>query len=275
MDGDAHGSPDDPGGPSDEHAATVLAPLVEPVLDPREARDRHRSRTSPSAGLVYLRALSETERSWLEAMVRQTARTYRVDRDDLLQNLQVSLLECETIDRGRREVRAWLRRRAQWKAADMLRRDRPSRTSSVPLDEAVSALPAPAPTGPDPEWDVDRLGAFRLSRDEAQVVLLTCWGFDVSLRDFAELVERSYATTRQHKVRGLRKIEDLFDLRPAERAAFIAYREFGTHAAAAVRLGMPEDRLRDLVRCAENKITRTLGNVPDPDRERRDASDVH
>lgn len=271
MDGDGHGLPDDPGGPSDEQV--VRDPVVRPVLDPREARDRHRSRTSPSAGLVYLRQQSETEQQWMKAMVTQTARTYRVDPDDLLQDLRVSLLECDIIDQGRREVHGWLRQRTQWKAADLLRRGRPSRTSSVPLDEVVPELPAPEPRGPDPDWDVERLGSFRLSRDEAQVVLLTCWGFDVSLRDFAELVGRGYPATRQSKVRGLRKIEELFDLRPAERAAFIAYREYNTHAAAAVRLGMTEARLRELVRCAENKINRTLGNVPE--HERRDASDVH
>jgi DNA-directed RNA polymerase specialized sigma24 family protein len=265
MDGDRHGFPAHPDGPMPDG----------PILDPREARARHRSRTSPSAGLVYLRALSATERRWLRGMVAGVARTYRVDRDDLMQDLQLSLLECDTIQHGRREVRAWLRRRAQWKAADLLRRHRTGPTRSTLPDEVLPDLATAEHAGPDRDWNVERLAAFKLSRDEAQVVLLTCWGFDVSLRDFAELVERSYAKTRQDKVRGLRKIEDLFDLEPEERAAFIAYREFGTHAAAAVRLGLPEDQLRAVVRRAENKINCTLGNAPDADRDRGDSSDVH
>lgn len=234
-----------------------------PILDPREARDRHRRRHGPSAGLVYLRALAVEERVWMKAMVARIARAHRVDRDDLLQELQLSLLDCDSIDRGRSEVRGWLTRRAQWRAADLLRRDRPDRTRPIPPDEAAAAADrvVAEPEVPDPTWTVERLGRLRLSRDEAQVVLLICWGFDVSLRDFAELVERSYAKTRQDKFRGLRKIEELFDLEPEERAAFIALREYGTLTAAAVRLALPEDTVRDLVRRAEHKINRTLGNA--------------
>jgi DNA-directed RNA polymerase specialized sigma24 family protein len=210
----------------------------------------------------------------MERMVARTARAYRIEADDLLQDLRLSLLECDTIDRGRREVRGWLTRRAQWRAADMLRRDGLHRTHVRSLDEMTGPEPpAPGPTGPDAGWSVDRLEGLRLSRDEAQVVLLMLWGFDISLRAFAELVQRSHAKARQDKSRGLRKIEELFDLEPEERAAFIAFREYGTVTAAAVRLGISNDRLRRLVRQAEDKINRALGH-PATQARKKDESDA-
>jgi DNA-directed RNA polymerase specialized sigma24 family protein len=244
------------------------------ILDPREARARHRRRTRTSAGLSYLRVLTVQERHWLARMVERTARAYGVEADDLMQDLQLSLLQSETIDRGRREVRGWLKRRAQWRAADMIRRDGLHRTHVRSLDEMTGPEPAaPAPTGPDAEWSLDRLEGLRLNRDEAQVVLLVLWGLDISLREFAELVERTHAKTRQDKSRGLRKIEELFDLEPEERAAFIAFREYGTVTAAAVRLGIPNDRLRRLVRQAEHKINQALGH-PAARARKKDESDA-
>jgi DNA-directed RNA polymerase specialized sigma24 family protein len=244
------------------------------ILDPRDARARHRRRTRTSAGLSYLRVLTAQERHWLDRMVARTARAYGVEADDLLQDLQLSLLECDTIDRGRREVRGWLKRRAHWRAADLLRRDGLHRRHVRSLDEMTAPEPvAPKPTGPDADWSLDRLEGLRLNRDEAQVVLLILWGLDISLREFAELVERSHAKARQDKSRGLRKIEELFDLEPEERAAFIAFREYGTVTAAAVRLGISNDRLRCLVRQAEHKINRALGNTATPARK-KDESDA-
>lgn len=256
---DEHGVPEDPGRPPDG-----------PILDPREARARHRLRTVPSAGLLFLQALAAQERAWMERMVNRIARAYHVEGDDLLQELQLSLLACNTIDRGRQSVRGWLTRRARWRAADLLRKVERTRS----LDEASAPEPAaPEPTGPDPDWTIERLRGLRLNRDEAQVVLLVLWGMDVSLREFAELAERSHAKARQDKTRGLNKIEELFDLEPEESAAFIAFREFGTVNAAAVRLGVTADELRRLVRLAERKINRALGHPDDPSGTRRDEDD--
>jgi DNA-directed RNA polymerase specialized sigma24 family protein len=210
----------------------------------------------------------------MERMVARTARAYGVEADDLLQDLQLSLLQCDTIDRGRREVRGWLKRRAQWRAADVLRREGLHRTHVRPLQEMTGPAPAaPRSTGPDAEWSLERLEGLRLNRDEAQVILLVLWGLDISMREFAELVQRSHAKARQDKSRGLRKIEELFDLEPEERAAFIAIREYDTVTAAAVRLGISNDRLRRLVRQAEHKINLALGHSVAPARK-KDESDA-
>jgi DNA-directed RNA polymerase specialized sigma24 family protein len=254
----------------DEHGAR---PDPRWPLDPRVAMARHRDRIEPSAGLQYLRALTAQEREWMRRMVTRTARAYGVDRDDLMQELQLSLLRSNSIDGGRREVRGWLKRRAQWRATELLGKDRVRRQHTWSFDEVTAPEPiAPHPAGPDPDWSIDRLAGLRLNRDEAQVVLLVLWGLDISMRDFAELVDRSYAKTRQDKVRGLRKIEELFDLDPEERAAFIAYREYGTVTAAATRLGITEERLRRLGRSAERKINRALGHAENAD-VRRDEDD--
>lgn len=92
---DEHGSPDD-----------LDSPPGLPILDPREARDRHWRRNGESAGLLFLRALTAQERLWMEQMVTGIARAYGVDRDELLQELHLSLLTCDSIDSGRQSVRA-------------------------------------------------------------------------------------------------------------------------------------------------------------------------
>lgn len=258
-----HGIPDDQDRPPDA-----------PVLDPREARARHVRRTGPSAGLLFLRALTAQENQWMERMVRRTAQAYNVDPDDLLQELRLSLIRCHTIDGGRAVVRGFLTRRARWRASDLLRGDKLRREHVRSLDDdAVPEAAAPETTGPDSDWTVDRIRGLGLNRDEAQVVLLVLWGLDMSLRDFAELAARSHAKARQDKTRGFRKIEELFDLEPEESAAFIAYREFGTSHAAAVRLHLPERELIELVRRAESKINTTLGHTGGNAGVRRDEDD--
>lgn len=151
-------------------------PAVAPILDPREARARHRCRTQPSAGLVYLRALSRQEREWMARMARKVAREFNVDAEDLLQDLQLGLLGCNSIDGGRRAVRSWLTKRARWRAAEIRRADRSHRERTRSLDE-VPGLEPPAtdPVGVDLDWSVDRLQCWGLNRDEAQVVLLVVW----------------------------------------------------------------------------------------------------
>jgi DNA-directed RNA polymerase specialized sigma24 family protein len=252
---DEHGVPEDPG-PSP-------ASSDGPILDPREARYRFRRRTPPSAGLAYLQSLSARERVWMRRMVVRIAYAYHVDADDLMQELQLGLLACETIDAGRESVRAYLAQRARWRAADMLRGDSSHQQHAVPLD-VVPEPAAPEPRGPDPDWTLERVRALGLSRDEAQVLLLLLWGMDLPLKDFSEVMQRGYAKTRQDKSRGLRRIAELFELEPAESAAFMAYRKYGTMTAAAVRLNVPVEEMRVLVRRAEAKINQKLEHAPRP-----------
>jgi DNA-directed RNA polymerase specialized sigma24 family protein len=256
---DEHGSPDD-----------LDSPPGLPILDPREARDRHWRRNGESAGLLFLQALTTQERLWMEQMVTGIARAYGVDRDELLQELHLSLLTCDSIDSGRQSVRAWLRRRARWRAADMLRASPGNRNIRHSIDDIFPEPVSPLSYEPNPDWSIERIRRLGLNRDEAQVVLLVLWGVDVSLRDFSELVERSYSKTRVDKFRGLKKIKDLFDLDPEENAALIAYRKFGTMGPAAHSLGISKTEFRTLAGRARRKIDLVLEKTDGPSADRRE-----
>jgi DNA-directed RNA polymerase specialized sigma24 family protein len=248
-------------------------PAVGPVLDPRAAKARYRQRTRPSAGLVYLRELTAREWTWMVDMTARVARMHHVDADDLMQDLALSLLECDALDSGRTEVRSWLRNRARWRALDILRRSHGPVTACLDADDN-SETPAPEPTRIDLDWSVQRLVDLGLNRSEAQAVLLQCWNLDISMRDFAELADRSYAAVRQDRSRGLRKIENLFGLDEAESAALVACRDHGARAAAH-RLGIEIGELRALVSRAERKIDRALRRGPtNPTTEDEDDSDA-
>lgn len=230
-----------------------------PVLDPREAKARHQQRTQPSSGLVHLRELSAREWAWMVDMTAAVGRSYNVDADDLLQDLALSLLECDVLDRGRTEVHGWMRTRARWRASDMIRRDRDRRAGTRSFEAGGAVEPtAPEPVRIDLDWSVQRLVDLGLNRGEAQSVLLHCWNLDISMRDFGVLADRSYAAVRQDRSRGLRKIENLFGLDRGESAALVAYREHGTFAAAALHLAIGVHELRSRVAQAEQKIDRAL-----------------
>lgn len=224
----------------------------------REGLRRHRERSGASAGLEYLRTIAAEEQQWLEKMVVRKAARYHVDQDDLLQDLYLSLLECNSIDVTRSGLRAWLTQRATWKAAALRRMI--DRQGAQPLDD-VPEPPAPDRQPPGFGWDVDE--AWGLSRDEAQIIRLLCWDFDVSMQQFSELAGRTYAKTRQDRSRGLRKIEKLFDLTPQERAAYMALRHHRTYPDAAIALAVSEDVLRVRVGRAIAKIRRVLGRAGD------------
>ena len=236
-----------------------------PPLDPREAlsRDRHHE---PSAGLVYLRTIAAEERQWMEKMVEQVAAHHHVDRDDLLQDLRLSLLTCDSIDPGRTELRAWLIRRARWKALDLQRNAGRQRTDQL---ESAPDPPAPEPNRIDTSWDVD--ASWRLPRDEAQIVRLICWGLDLSLRDLSALIGRSYAEVRHDKHHALRKIKDFIGLSPDELTAFLAFRRFPTYPDAATHLDLPEEELRARVHRAHDKVRQALERsvTDDPEEEGR------
>lgn len=238
-------------------------------LDPREVLRRDRERQEPAIGLVYLRTIAAEERQWMERMAVRVAADYHVEADDLLQDLRLGLLTCNSIDAGRKEFRAWITRRATWKAADLRRTL--SRHDAQPL-ESTPDPPAPEYGRIDPDWDVD--ASWRLSRDEAQIVRLICWGLDYSMRDLSELMERSYDKVRKDKSRGLHKIEKLFGLSEAELAAFLAFRRFPTYPVAASHLGVSEDELRIRVRQADDKIRRVLGRSATDDPEEEGRSDA-
>jgi DNA-directed RNA polymerase specialized sigma24 family protein len=247
-----HGEPEDPGDVPEYSQEPIPA---------RDAKSRHLSRTRPSAGLVYLQEITDVERAWMRAMTRSVAHHFQVDRDDLLQELQISLLDCDVIDQGRASVRGWLRRRATWRAGDLRRRDRSQRVSGTtsmddPLFGDLEDLPRAG--RPDPDWTVERMAKLGLSRDEAQVMSLLCWGLSIPMKDFAEFTEQTYPAVRQQRSRATRKIRNLFGLDPDEATAYITWRSCDSSQTAAAKLGMTEHQLRTIVRRAESKIMRAL-----------------
>ncbi|WP_300010422.1 sigma factor [Pseudonocardia sp.] len=281
-----HGEPDDPDRPDDDLDQVVSAPdadepdLVETDRDgadaPPTAAEIKAAFTATSPGWVYLESLAADEWAWLKRMVRSVAGRYNVDHEDLLQELQLRLRHCHVLDQGRSAVRSWLTQRAKWMALTMLRTGR-RRPDTFPLDDVSPDPPAPQEVGLDLDWTVERLRALGLSRDQAQNVLLLAWDIDISMQDYATAIERTYAKVRKDRSRALGKIKDLFDLTDDEEAALVAYRRFGSTAAAAIRLNRPVETVRRLVADAEQKIDRALGrpSAVEPSTGEEDATDVH
>lgn len=233
----------------------------QPIMDAREARDRHRRRTPPTSGSIYLSQISRDEFEWLRGMAAGVARSYNIDPDDLVQELILRIASSNVLDAGRRGYRGWMKQCAKWRAADMLRTELSRKTDPHPPEElvAVAEEKGAETHDVDAEWDPRWLSKVSLSPYEVRVVQLILWGMGSALRSFAELVGRSYDATRQDKSRAVRKIRELFELEPEEHAAFVALREYGSSIAAAARLGIEVDELLRRVRRAEKKIHRVLG----------------
>lgn len=230
--------------------------LTQPT--PEEVRRQHRLKRESTAGEAYLRRMSAEEARWLKAMVSQVARLYRIDFDDLLQEMHLALLRSDSINEGRTGLRSYLAQMATWRAVDQMRRERRQKGQTISLDDLLSE-PA-EPESAKPQWDWGPPVSWGLTRDEAQVVRLLCWGFDINMRDFSALTERSHAAVRKNRSRGLSKIEGLFGLTPEERAALFAYRKYGCYKAAAIRLGINEEEFRRLALQADCKVRLVLND---------------
>jgi DNA-directed RNA polymerase specialized sigma24 family protein len=158
--------------------------------------------------------LLEVQGDWLRCRVRSTAHRFRLDADELCQELMLSILRrSTTVDEGNKGVRTWLGSRVDWTARDMLRRRGRETTVDAADLEAIendmaTRRPAPDPPGPM-TLDTKHLVQWGLTPHEAQVVAMRCTGVDMPLKDFAELVHRSYASVRKEYERGTRKIEEL------------------------------------------------------------------
>ena len=258
--------------PQDDHTSargepvaglTADQPLPSREVDlnwptPEEVRRQHCRKREPTAGEAYLRRMSAEEARWLKAMVGRVARLHRIDYDDLLQEMHLALLRSDSINEGRTGLRSYLAQMATWRAGDQMRKERRQKGQTISLDDLLSE-----PTEPElvkPQWDWDPPATWGLTRDEAQVVRLLCWGLDINMRDFSALAERSHAAVRKNRSRGLSKIEDLFGLTPEERAALLAYRKYGCHKAAAIRLGIDEEEFRRLALRADCKVRLVLND---------------
>lgn len=167
--------------------------------DPREVLRRNRRpvcKANPAAERIE--RLLTVQGDWLRCRVRSTAQRFRLDADELCQELMLSMLRrSTTVDEGNKGVRTWLGSRVDWTAKDMLRRrGREEAVGPEDLqaieDDMTARRPAPEHPGLvtlDVRHLVEQLG---LTPNEAQVVAMRCTGVDIPLKDFAELVHRSY-----------------------------------------------------------------------------------
>ena len=198
---------------------------------------------------------------WLRGRVRSTAHRLRLDTDELCQELMLSMLRrSTTLDEGNRGVRTWLGSRVDWTAQGHAAPPGSEETSGHADLEAIEremAARHPAAGSPGPiTLDVRHLVALGLTPHEAQVVALRCTGVDMPLKDFAELVHRSYASVRKEYERGTRKIEELFGLTAEEVLVVRAWRKHGTAAAAAPHVNRSGEEVIQILEGAHKKIDR-------------------
>ena len=239
--------------PGSPHPASA----VSHPADPRDVLRRHRRPVAePNPAAERIERLLEVQGEWLRVRVRSSAHHFRLDPDELCQELMLSMLRrSTTVDEGNRGVRSWLGSRVDWTAQDMLRRRGREETVEAADLESIEhdgrRLPAP-----DPSLDVKHLVQMGLTLHEAQVVALRCTGVDMPLKDFAELVHRSYASVRKEYERGTRKIEELFGLTAEEILVVRAWRKHGTAAATAPHVNRSGDEVIQILEGAHKKIDR-------------------
>lgn len=244
--------------PGSPHPASAVSHRA----DPREVLRRHRRPVAePNPAAERIERLLAVQGEWLRCRVRATAHHLRLDADELCQELMLSMLRrSTTVDEGNRGVRTWLGSRVDWTAKDMVRRGGREETVSDADLQAIeydmaTRRPAPDPPGPV-TLDVKHLVQLGLTLHEAQVVALRCTGVDMPLKDFAELVHRSYASVRKEYERGTRKIEALFGLTAEEILVVREWRKHGTAAATAPHVNRSGDEVISILEGAHKKIDR-------------------
>lgn len=227
--------------------------------DPREVLRQNRALHGDD------QEVSDDHEKWLRAAILSAARRYGVDRDDLRQELELSLLRRSvTLDEGNPGARGWLTRRIKWTALSMRRRGGPEfptdpadlqsvdshrdvvHEHQVPLADLIQRI----------RGNLLRLG---LSENESQTVALLCAGVDLPLNDFALMVGRSHASVRKERSRGVRKIKNHFGLTAEEDVVLQGWRTFGSARAAAPQLQRSEDEIHRIVGNAHKKIDELFG----------------
>jgi DNA-directed RNA polymerase specialized sigma24 family protein len=211
--------------------------------------------------------LLRVQGDWLRCRVRSTAHRFQLDGDELCQELMLSMLRrSTTVDEGNKGVRTWLGSRVDWTAKDMLRRrGREEAVDNADLEAFEHDQAARQPADPpDPvTLDVKHLMQLGLTGHEAQVVAFRCTGVDMPLKDFAELVHRSYTSVRKEYERGTRKIEELFGLTAEEVLVVRMWRKHGSAAATAPHVNKSGDEVIQILEGAHKKIDRVFTETED------------
>lgn len=238
---------------------------LDPPRDPRSVLRAHR-RVDPADSPAAERVdrLLAVQGAWLRTRVQRTARHFHLDPDELCQELMLGMLRrSTTVDETNNGVRSWLSVRVERTAIDLLRRRSrdtpagPEQFAAIERDEAANGR-WPADPHAEITLDVNHLQRLGLTPHEAQTVALRCTGVDMTLKEFAELVDRSHASVRQEFARGTKKIENLFGLTAEEAEVIRAWRRHGSATDAARVVGRSGDDVVRILEGAQKKIDRVF-----------------
>ena len=135
------------------------------------------------------------------------------DADDLVQTVFAELSAPGGFDgyeRGKGSFRVWLRRRAQWRIADELRR----RAAALPRDESakgdLDALPAPDPALDEAWVESARAEALRRLRDAVSPDHFAIFQASVLEELPTEDVMRLYRVSRDNLYQIRKRVKDAF-----------------------------------------------------------------
>lgn len=215
----------------------------------------------PAGRAPLVEALLITQALWLfERCQKATASRPGLDPGDVYQEAVRRLMLSRTeVEVGHLGVRTFLGRCVDWAVRDLAAES--ARQGGVPVSEAEfdAALEAQTPDDPEdpgagPLMQRDLLDRIGLTAKQADTVLKEASHPDLTWKEFALLVGRSYAAVRQDRKRALDKIENWLGLDADERRAYAAHRRTGSFAATAAALRLPEPECRALLRSAHRKI---------------------
>jgi DNA-directed RNA polymerase specialized sigma24 family protein len=226
--------------------------------DPGEYLDHDPPRADERRAAVN--ALLATFVDWMRDQSRRLARRYDLDGDDVFQHTWERLLHSSTVvDLSNKGVRKWLAQRIDWAAKELARQrrhDGGERIDDEQLDMLLVNADSEKSQADPPATAIDTgfLGRIGLTPHQVRVVLSECSELDLSLRDFAHLVGRSYAAIRKDKQRALDRIERWVGLNPEERRVFIAFRLAGSVDEGARRTGHTRSEFSGLLDAAHKKV---------------------
>jgi len=119
------------------------------VVSPAAAL-RHHHQNKRTSGREYLERLAGEEERWLRAMVKQTARAYQVDPDDLFQDLAEGLIGTDALDMSRDGLRGWPRVRCKRRTLRQFHLRPDPRVPEEVARAAKAGNRARRPCGPSP-----------------------------------------------------------------------------------------------------------------------------
>ena len=220
-----------------------------------------------------LDALLKECADWMRNRCRHAAVPRDLDPGDLFQQTMVRLLRTSaTADLANDGLRTWLGKLIDWAANDLARtrlRDGGDRIGPDEIDArcAEADLRAcVANRADDDEIDAAFLERVGLTPHQIGVLLGECSGLDLTLREYARLVGRSYTAVRKDLERARRLLERWIGLTDEERRVFVTSRAHRSLSEAALRTGYPIAEFRAVLDTAQKKIYDALNERRvDPD----------